>query len=41
MEILAILVGGILINNYIFSRFLGLCPFFGVSNKLETVYGMG
>lgn len=41
MEILAILVGGILINNYIFSRFLGLCPFFGVSSKLETVYGMG
>lgn len=41
MEIFAILVGGILINNYIFARFLGLCPFFGVSNKLETVYGMG
>jgi len=41
MEFLAILVGGILINNYIFSRFLGLCPFFGVSSKLETVYGMG
>lgn len=41
MEFIAILIGGILINNYIFSRFLGLCPFFGVSNKLETVYGMG
>ena len=41
MELFAILIGGILINNYIFARFLGLCPFFGVSNKLETVYGMG
>lgn len=41
MSLLAILVGGILIQNFIFSRFLGLCPFFGVSNKIETVYGMG
>lgn len=41
MKIMAILLGGILIQNFIFSRFLGLCPFFGVSTKLETVYGMG
>lgn len=28
-------------NNFIFSRFLGICPFLGVSNKLETATGMG
>lgn len=41
MTFVAILVGGILVQNFIFARFLGLCPFFGVSNKIETVYGMG
>jgi electron transport complex protein RnfA len=37
---LAIIIGGILINNYIFSRFLGLCPFWGVSKQVETATGM-
>lgn len=41
MNYLAIIIGGILINNYIFSRFLGLCPFLGVSKQLETATGMG
>jgi len=41
MSFVAILVGGILVQNFIFSRFLGLCPFFGVSKSLDTVYGMG
>ena len=41
MTFVAILVGGILVQNLVFARFLGLCPFFGVSNRLETVYGMG
>lgn len=41
MTFIMILVSSILVNNYIFAQFLGLCPFFGVSKKLETVYGMG
>ncbi|MDI3538026.1 MAG: H+/Na+-translocating ferredoxin:NAD+ oxidoreductase subunit [Bacillota bacterium] len=41
MEYLAIIIGGMFINNYIFSRFLGLCPFLGVSKQIETATGMG
>lgn len=37
---LAILLTGILTNNYILSRFLGICPFLGVSKKLNTATGM-
>ncbi len=37
---LAILLTGILTNNYILSRFLGICPFLGVSKKLNTAAGM-
>ena len=40
MHYLAIIIGGVLINNYIFSRFLGLCPFWGVSKQVETATGM-
>ncbi|NLG86005.1 MAG: electron transport complex subunit RsxA [Firmicutes bacterium] len=40
MHYLAIIIGGVLINNYIFSRFLGLCPFLGVSKQVETATGM-
>ena len=40
MNYLAIIIGGILINNYIFSRFLGRCPFWGVSKQVETATGM-
>lgn len=40
MKFVAILVGGILINNFILARFLGLCPFFGVSRQVETATGM-
>lgn len=39
--ILLFMVNCILVNNYIFSRFLGCCPFLGVSNKVETAAGMG
>ncbi len=39
--ILLFMVYCIFINNYIFSRFLGCCPFLGVSNKVETAMGMG
>ncbi len=38
---LLILVGSILVNNFVMSQFLGICPFLGVSKKLETAFGMG
>ncbi len=41
MEILAgILLSTILVNNFVLVQFLGLCPFMGVSSKLETAIGM-
>lgn len=36
-----ILVGAVLVNNIVLVKMLGLCPFTGVSKKLETAYGMG
>ncbi len=39
--ILLILLSSILVNNFILSRFLGICPFLGVSKKVETALGMG
>ena len=45
MELFASLVtislGAILSNNFIFSQFLGICPFLGVSKKVDTAVGMG
>ena len=35
-----ILVGAVLVNNFVLSRFLGCCPFLGVSKKLDTAIGM-
>lgn len=40
-NILSISLGAILINNFIFSQFLGCCPFLGCSNKMSTAVGMG
>lgn len=40
-SILTILVSTILVNNYVFAQFLGICPFLGVSSKTETAAGMG
>ena len=37
---LMILVGAVLVNNFVLSRFLGCCPFLGVSKKTETAIGM-
>lgn len=37
----SIALGAILVNNFIFSQFLGICPFMGVSKKVETASGMG
>ncbi|TNC81453.1 MAG: electron transport complex subunit RsxA [Oleiphilus sp.] len=39
-EYLLILVSTILVNNFVLVQFLGLCPFMGVSNKLDTAMGM-
>ena len=39
--ILKILVASILVNNYVLGQFLGICPLIGVSNKVETAFGMG
>ena len=40
-KLLSITLGAILANNFIFSQFLGCCPFLGVSKKTETALGMG
>lgn len=40
-EYLLILVSTVLVNNFVLVKFLGLCPFMGVSKKLETATGMG
>ncbi len=40
-ELALILVSTILVNNFVLAKFLGLCPFMGVSRKLETAIGMG
>ena len=40
-SLLAISLGAILTNNFIFSQFLGCCPFLGCSNKVDTATGMG
>ena len=40
-ELLAITLSAILANNFIFSQFLGICPFLGVSKKVDTAVGMG
>jgi electron transport complex protein RnfA len=39
-EFLLLLVGTVLVNNFVLVKFLGLCPFMGVSSKLETAMGM-
>lgn len=39
-DFLLLLVGTVLVNNFVLVKFLGLCPFMGVSGKLETAIGM-
>lgn len=41
IEYLFIIIGTVWVNNIVLSQFLGLCPFMGVSRKLETAIGMG
>ena len=40
-SLILILMGGVLVNNYVLQKFLGICPFLGVSSKVETSLGMG
>lgn len=40
-DILVLMLSAVLIENFIFSRFLGCCPFLGVSEKPDTAFGMG
>lgn len=41
MELLLIFITAIFVNNVVLSQFLGICPFLGVSKKVETAVGMG
>lgn len=40
-DIILIALGAILVDNFVLSRFLGICPFLGVSKKSSTAVGMG
>ncbi len=40
-KLLSIALGAILVNNFILVQFLGICPFMGVSKKMDTAVGMG
>ena len=39
--LILILMGGVLVNNYVLQRFLGICPFLGVSKRSSQAVGMG
>jgi electron transport complex protein RnfA len=41
VELFVILVSAVFVNNFVLARFLGICPFLGVSKKVETALGMG
>lgn len=41
INILGIIVSAIIVDNFVFSRVMGICPFMGVSNKVKTAVGMG
>jgi Na+-translocating ferredoxin:NAD+ oxidoreductase subunit A len=41
MEYILIIISAVFVNNIVLTRFLGCCPFFGVSNRLSTSVGMG
>lgn len=40
-EYLLVIISAIFVNNVVFARFLGICPYLGVSKKLDTALGMG
>jgi len=39
--IFLVFMGAVLVNNFVLAQFLGICPFLGVSKKIETAFGMG
>lgn len=41
VKIILIIISTVLVNNFVLARFLGICPFLGVSKKTETAIGMG
>ena len=41
MNYILFILAAVFVNNYILSQFLGICPFLGVSKKVETAAGMG
>jgi electron transport complex protein RnfA len=41
MGLFSLFIGAALVNNYVLSKFLGICPFLGVSKKVDTSLGMG
>ncbi|MGI6701081.1 MAG: electron transport complex subunit RsxA [Christensenellales bacterium] len=41
MNLFIIIIGAVFVNNFVLSRFLGICPFLGVSKKTDTALGMG
>ena len=41
MEYILMIIGAVLVNNIVLAQFLGICPFLGVSGKVETALGMG
>ena len=40
-ELLVILLSAMLVDNFVLSKFMGICPFLGVSKKLDSSVGMG
>ena len=40
-ELILLIISAAIVNNVVLSQFLGLCPFLGVSKKVETAAGMG
>jgi len=40
-ELVVLFIGAVLVNNFVFQKFLGICPFLGVSNKIDSAVGMG
>ena len=41
LKLVVLIIGAVLVNNFVLSRFLGICPFLGVSKRVETSIGMG
>ena len=41
MNLILLILAGVFVNNYVMSQFLGICPFLGVSKKVDTAAGMG